>query len=103
MGRGTRSTLFPYTTLFRSDMQVGLEKALIDVDGCAAPGASQRLMLGERPGIVVHHAVARGDLGADDAAHLRIGGAAMQAGGDEDGDALYGNTRGMQPLQQRRQ
>ena len=85
------------------DMQVGLDEAPIYIDRRAAPGVAQRLMLGERLGIVVHHAIARGDLGADDAAHLLDGGAAMQASGDEDGDALHGNARGVQAFQQRRQ
>ena len=60
-------------------------------------------MIGKLAGAVVDDAVVGWNLGAEDCLDLRVGCGAMQAGGDEDGDAFFGNACGMQPLEQWRQ
>src|SRR2546430_6714853 len=46
--RPPRSTLFPYTTLFRSLLVVGIQ-LLVEDQEFADPGPAQRLVLGEAP------------------------------------------------------
>jgi hypothetical protein len=85
------------------DVQVGGHEALVDVDRRAAAGSAQVAMLGERLGVVADDAVLCRNLRADDGVDLVRRGAAMQAGSDEDGDALDRDAGLVQPLQHRRQ
>ena len=56
-------------------------------------------MLVALAGVVIEDSVIRGDFGADDVADFRVGGGAMQAGGDQDGDVLAGDAAGFEAFE----
>ena len=67
-----------------------------------AVAPSERWSL-QRARVVVDDAIARRNLRAEDRVDLFAGRAAMQAGRNQDRDAVHGNPGVVQPLQQRRQ
>ena len=81
------------------DVQVGLDEALVDIDRRAAAGRSERAVVRECAGVVVDHAVARWDVGAEDGVDLGGCCGAVQAGSDEDGDAVDGNAGCVQAVE----
>ena len=83
-----------------SNVQVGIEETLVDEDGCAASCGAERAMFGEGAGVVIDHAIAGGNVRAEDGVDLRGRRGAVQAGGDEDGDAVRGDSCGVQALEQ---
>ena len=86
------------------DVQVGVEEALVDIDGCAARGGAEAAMGGEVAGIVVDDAdSARRCPGQGCVEDLSVGGGAVQAGGDEDGDAFLRYSGGVEAREQRGQ
>jgi hypothetical protein len=60
-------------------------------------------MVVERARIVADHLIVRGDAGADDDVDFCRRSGAMEACGDEDDDILFGNSRCVEAIEQRRQ
>jgi len=85
------------------DMQIGGHETLVDVDRRAAAGCAQLAMGREILGVVADDAIFSRDLRPDDDFDFIFGGAAMQPGGDEDGDALDGNACPVKAFEQGRQ
>ena len=67
--------------------------------GVPERGHAQVAVLLALAGVVIEDSVIRGDLGADDVADFGVGGGAMQAGGDQDGDVLAGDSAGFQAFE----
>jgi hypothetical protein len=54
-------------------------------------------------GVVIENFIIRGDFGADNVADLGVGGGAVQAGGDQNGDVLAGDATGFETPEQWRE
>src|SRR5580698_8070078 len=83
-------------------MKVSSHKALVNVDGRAAARSAERAVRGQVARVVAYYAIFRGDFRAEDDVELIRSCGAMQAGGDEEGDALGRDAGGVQARQQRR-
>ena len=85
------------------DVQIGGNKALIDVDRRAGGGRAERLVLGHLARVVVDDPVGGRDRFPDDFADLGVGGRAVQTGGDQDGNRVPPDSRLLEPREDGRQ
>ena len=84
------------------DVQIGGDKTLINIDRRPAPRGSNGAMTGKIARVMTDHVVCCRDFRPENDVEFFPGRRAVQAGGDEDGDAIFGNARGVQALEQRR-
>ena len=87
----------------QGDVQIGRHEAFVDVDRDTPLRLSQPAMFGQRPRIVIHHAVLRRDLWPQDGVDLVWRGFAVQSGRDQDRHALDRDAGLVQAPEQRRQ
>jgi len=87
----------------QSDVQIRRHEALVDIDWRSPLGGAQRTVLAQRPRIVAHDAISRGNLRPDYLLDLVFGGPAMESCGNENSDVFKRNSRLTQAFEQRRQ
>ena len=85
------------------DVEVGGNEPLVDENGRSRCRVTQVAVLGEFARVVVHDAVLRRHPLPADLPNFRLRRGTVQAGGDQDGDALARNPRRLQPGEQWRQ
>ena len=86
----------------QSDVEVGGDKAVVNINGRSGGGLSQAAMLGKFARVVIEHAVTGRGLFPADLANLRFGCRPVEPRGDQDGDALARNAGRLQSGQHRR-
>lgn len=74
------------------DVEVGGDEAGVDVDGGTGGGIAEVGVFGEDFGVVVDDVDVAVEVGADDFADFVLGGGAVEAGGDKDGDVFAGDA-----------